>query len=800
MATATKKADTPAKSNIKANKKTASSKKTKSIKQTAGSIPDKIVEKPKRTEADGFTEKETTIKTAELVAEKAEKGTARNAQSKKAATAKNSKSSVSPVKKTARDYSGLNAETLVEMYRVMYLSRRIDDKEIQLKGQNKIFFQISGAGHEAVLVAAAQAMKAGYDWFFPYYRDRALMLGLGMTAQEMLYSAVGAELDPNSHGRQMPSHWGSVALNVPSQSSCTGSQALHAVGAAEASFRAAMLSKELQDKIIGFKGDEVVYMSIGDGTSSEGEVWEALNTACNLKLPVIFVVEDNGYAISVPVEVGTAGGDISKLVSGFPNLLIQKCDGTDPIESYETFKKAVEFCRTRQGAAFVHAKVVRPYSHSLSDDEKLYRPAEELEKDAAIDPIKTFAEFLMTEGIASSEDLEKLRKEVDKEVDEASDIAIVTPQPAPETALRNVFSPDVDPTSKDFDTEEGAELSGNMGTVVDLINRCLHEEMARDERIVIFGEDVADVSREEYLEQVKGKGGVFKVTANLQREFGSARVFNSPLAEANIVGRAVGMAIRNLKPVVEIQFFDYIFPAFHQIRNEVAVTRWRSDGDTKCPMVIRVPVGGYLKGGAVYHSQSGTTLFSHTPGLMIAYPSNALDANGLLRTAIRCDDPVMFLEHKHLYRQIYNKSQYPSSEFMIPFGKAKVVREGYDVTIVTYGALVHRSNEAAKRLEKDGVSVEIIDLRTLVPYDWERIAESVKKTNRVIVAHEDSISYGYGAEIAARISDELFEYLDAPVRRVGATDTFVGYAPQLEDFILPQIDDVETALRELMKY
>ncbi len=794
MATATKKADTAAKTDTKTNKKPTSTKTKKSVKAETGKIPDKIVEKPKRTEADGFTAKSTTIKTGEAVAETAKKETKKSSKTDKSAA-----NGDTSVKKAAKDYSGLSAETLVEMYRTMYMSRRVDDKEIQLKGQNKIFFQISGAGHEAVLVGAAQAMKAGYDWFFPYYRDRALMLGLGMTAQEMLLSAVGAEADPNSHGRQMPSHWGSIELNVPSQSSCTGSQALHAVGAAEASYRASLV-EELQDKIIGFKGDEVVYMSIGDGTSSEGEVWEALNTACNLKLPVIFVVEDNGYAISVPVEVGTAGGDISKLVEGFPNLLIQKCDGTNPIESYETFKKAVEFCRERKGAAFVHAKVIRPYSHSLSDDEKLYRPEEELQKDAEMDPIKTFAEFLMTEEIISSEDLEKLRKEVDKEINEASDIAIVTPQPEGETALRNVFSPDVDPTSKDFDTEEGAELSGNAGTVVDLINHCLHEEMARDERIVIFGEDVADVSREEYLEDVKGKGGVFKVTANLQREFGSARVFNSPLAEANIVGRAVGMALRNLKPVVEIQFFDYIFPAFHQIRNEVAVTRWRSDGDTKCPMVIRVPVGGYLKGGAVYHSQSGTTLFSHTPGLMIAYPSTALDANGLLRTAIRCDDPVLFLEHKHLYRQIYNKSQYPSSEFMIPFGKAKIVREGTDVTVVTFGALVQKSFEAAKRLEKDGVSVEIIDLRTLVPYDWERIAESVKKTSRVIVAHEDPISYGYGAEIAARISDELFEYLDAPVRRVGATDTFVGYAPQLEDFILPQIDDVERALRDLMKY
>ena len=743
-----------------------------------------VAEREKTMEADGYSADEKVHSTAKAAADGAETPTV----------------STPFDSKVTQDRHGLDEKTLVGIYRTMYLSRRVDDKEIQLKGQNKIYFQISGAGHEAVLVAAALAMKPAYDWFFPYYRDRALMLALGMTAQEMLYSAVGAEIDPNSHGRQMPSHWGHKDLNVPSQSSCTGTQALHAVGAAEASYRASLV-KELRDKVTGFKGDEVVYMSVGDGTTSEGEWWEALNTACNLKLPVIFCVEDNGYAISVPVEVGTAGGDISKLISGFPNLFVQKVDGTDPLASYAAFKKAVERCRKRKGPAFIHAKVIRPYSHSLSDDEKLYRPDEERERDAAIDPIKTYAEFLMNEGIASSEQLEALRKEVDAEINKAADIAIEAPQPAPETALRNVFSPDVDPTDRNlFDTEDGAELSGNAGTMVDLINRCMHEEMERDPRIVVFGEDVADCSREQYLETVKGKGGVFKVTANLQRKFGGARVFNSPLAEANIVGRAVGMAIRNLKPVVEIQFFDYIFPAMMQIRNEVALTRWRSDGDTKCPMVMRVPVGGYLKGGAVYHSQSGTTLFSHTPGLMIVYPSTALDANGLLRTAIRCDDPVLFLEHKHLYRQIYNKSQYPSGEFLIPFGKAKTVRAGQDVTIVTYGALVERSNQAAKRLEADGVSVEIIDLRTLVPYDWEAIAESVKKTSRVIVAHEDPISYGYGAEIAARISDELFEYLDAPVRRVGATDTFVGYAPQLEDFILPQSEDVEKAVQELMKY
>ena len=699
----------------------------------------------------------------------------------------------------AREYRGLDREQMIGIYRTMYLSRRIDDKEIQLKGQNKIFFQISGAGHEAVLTAAAMSLRAGYDWFYPYYRDRALCLQLGMTPLEQLLSAVGAEADPNSHGRQMPSHWGHKKLNIVSQSSPTGTQFLQAVGCAEAAYRATLV-EELQKHVRGFQQDEVVYVSTGDGTTSEGEFWESLNTACNLKLPVFYLVEDNGYAISVPVEVQTAGGDVSALLTGFPDLYIQKCDGTDPIESLEACRRAVEYCRARRGPALVHAKVIRPYSHSLSDDEKLYRPDEERTSDAERDPIKRFGALLVQEEILTQDELQKIKDEVDREVNEAADAALASPQPAPETATTFVFSPDVNPTAKEFDTEEGVELSGNAGTMVDLINRCLHTEMERDPRIIVFGEDVADVSREKYLDQVKGKGGVFKVTANLQRKFGSARVFNSPLAEANIVGRAIGMATRGLKPVVEIQFFDYIWPAFHQIRNELALMRWRSAGDFSAPIVMRVPVGGYLKGGAVYHSQSGTTLFAHTPGLRILYPSNALDANGLLRTAIRSDDPVLFLEHKHLYRQAYNKSQYPPDDFMIPFGKAKTVREGTDLTIITFGALVQRSLVAAKKAEDQGINAEVIDLRSLVPYDWEAIARSVKKTNKAIVAHEDSLSFGYGAEIAARISDELFEYLDAPVRRVAALDTFVAYAPQLEDAILPQPDDIGRAITELYSY
>jgi 2-oxoisovalerate dehydrogenase E1 component len=702
----------------------------------------------------------------------------------------------SPASSAPHD-ADLTRDELLAVYRTMLLSRKIDDKEIQLKHQSHIFFQISGAGHEAVLVAAGLTLKAGYDWFYPYYRDRALCLHLGVTPLDMFLAGVGARDDRSSHGRQMPSHWGDPKLHIVTQSSATGTQALQAIGAAEAGVLYSRLT-EIPDRESRFKADEVVYISLGDGSTSQGEFWESVSAACLGHVPVLFLVEDNGYAISVPVAAQTPGGDISRLVRSFPGLHVASVDGTDFFASLRAMRDAVAYVRARKGPALVHALVIRPYSHSFSDDEKLYKTPADREAEARRDPLPRFAEFLKTNGLASDADLAALGAELDREVSAAAATALQAPRPSKDTAELFVYSPDVDPTSAAFDTPAVPE--GNADTMVGLINRTLKDEMARDPRIVVFGEDVADASRPEILDKVPGKGGVFKVTHGLQRLYGSERVFNSSLAEASIIGRATGMATRGLKPVVEIQFFDYIWPAMMQLRDEMSVLRYRSGNEFSCPMVIRVPIGGYLRGGGPYHSQSGESIFAHCPGIRIAFPSTAVDAAGLLRTSIRCDDPVLFLEHKHLYRQTYNKGEYPGKDFMIPFGKAALRQDGTDVVLVTWGALVQRALLAAHHAEKDGISVAVLDLRTIVPYDWETIAAHVKRTNRVIVAHEDQLMCGFGAEIAARIAEELFDHLDAPVARIGALNTPVAYCPDLEEAILPQSSDVLRAIRETARY
>ena len=701
-------------------------------------------------------------------------------------------------REVAGRFHGLTSENLVEAYRLMLLSRKIDDREILLKRQNKAFFQINGVGHEAVLVAAAMHLRPGRDWCFAYYRDRALALALGMTAFEQFLASVGAGADPASGGRQMPSHWGHKNLNLVTQSSCVATQFLHAVGAGIAG-RYRLGRPDAAPAAHKPSSDEIVYVSGGDGSASEGEFWESLNNACLHKVPALFLIEDNNYAISVPVEKQTAGASVSRLVRSFPDLFVTEFDGCDFVESYARLRDAVAYLRAGRGPALAHAHVVRPYSHSLSDDERFYKTKNEREEEAKRDPVVRMRQLLLAEGLIDEPSLVALEEAVHQEVIEAADQALSMRWPSKESWGVHMYSASVDPASKNFETNPQPGPSQE-GTMVDLLNTCLRDEMRRDPSIVIFGQDVADASREENLAEVKGKGGVFKVTFGLQREFGSDRVWNSTLAEASIVGLAIGAAVRGLKPVVEIQFLDYIWPAFMQIRNELATFRWRSNGAFSAPMVIRVPVGGYLRGGAIYHSQSAEVLFTHTPGLRVVMPSNARDANGLLRTAIRSDDPVIFLEHKHLYRQTYNKAQNPGPDYMIPFGKAQKVREGSTVTLVTYGALVHRSVVAAQKAEAQGVSVEILDLRSLAPYDWNAIAESAKKTSRVLVAYEDMRSFGYGAEIAARIGDELFDFLDAPVRRVAAKDSWVAYNPDLEDAILPQAADLETAILELARY
>ena len=714
----------------------------------------------------------------------------------KASPAANAASAVTS--SAAESWGGLSRAEWRHAYRTMLLSRRLDDKEIQLKNQSRTFFQISAAGHEAIQVAAGMTLQAGHDWFFPYYRDQTLCLALGVTPYEMLLASVAAAADPSSGGRQMPAHWSSPQLHIVSPSSCCATQCLHSVGAAEAS----AIARGMPDlaKLIGDRGDEVAFVALGDGSTSEGEFWESLNTACTRRLPVIYLVEDNGYAISVPVEVQTPGGDIAHVVEAFPGLRVIRVDGTDVAASFAAMREAAAHARGGNGPVLVRAAVTRLYSHSMSDDERAYRSTAEREDEEARDPLTRCAAVLADRGLATPEELAAIASDVDREIDDAVDRALQAPQPDPATAARYVYSPSVDPASSEFEAEAAEGGDEAPVTMIASINRTLKDEMARDARIVVFGEDVADASRSAVLSEVPGKGGVFKATLGLQRSYGETRVFNSPLAEANIVGRAVGMAVRGLKPVVEIQFFDYIWPAMMQIRDELTMLRYRSNNAYSCPVVIRAPIGGYLRGGSLYHSQSGESIFAHCPGLRIAYPSNAADAAGLLRTAIRCDDPVLFLEHKHLYRQTYNKAAYPGPDYTLPFARSAVRREGGDITVITWGALVQRTLLAAEQAAQAGIDVRVLDLRTIAPFDWDGIAAAVKATSRVVIAHEDQLTCGFGAELAARIAGELFEHLDAPVKRVGALDCPVAYSPVLEQTILPQSSDILQAIQEVAQY
>ncbi len=693
-----------------------------------------------------------------------------------------------PAREIEPHLKGIPVEELKRAFRLMYTSRSIDDREILMKRQQKIFFQVSAAGHEAIQTAAGMVMRPGYDWFFPYYRDRASSLAMGWTARDMLLQGVGAKTDTASGGRQMPSHWSSPELHIVSSSSPTGSHYLHAVGCADASLR------------LHPERDEVALCSTGEGATSQGEFWESLNIACLGKLPIIYLIQDNEFAISTPVEVQTAGGSISRLVKSFPGLKVTEIEGSDFVTCYLAMQEAAQYCREGRGPAFVHAHVTRPYSHSLSDDERNYKSATEREREAERDPIPLMERFLLEKGVYSREEIASIRGEIDREISRIESDVLLEPMPDPAGVMEFLYSDKVDPTSSAFDTP--AREHGEPRTMLDAINLTLHEEMRYNPKMLVFGEDVADCSRSEHLAEVKGKGGVFKVTLGLQREFGDDRCFNSTLAEAGIVGRALGMALRGMKPVVEIQFFDYIWPAMMQIRDELCTMRWRSYNGFPCPIVIRVPIGGYLNGGSIYHSQSGEVAFTHIPGLRVVFPSNARDAAGLLRTAIRCDDPVLYLEHKRLYREPYNRNPHAGADFMIPFGKARVARPGENLTVIAYGALVHKAELAAAEIEREepGCSVEVIDLRSLSPYDWEAIKTSVEKTNRVIVAHEDTLSWGYGAEIAARIADELFHRLDAPVGRVAAKDVWVAYNPILENEILPQVSDLTAEMRRLLTY
>jgi len=690
---------------------------------------------------------------------------------------------------------GFPASELVEDFRLACVSRALDDREIVLQKQSRVFFQISGAGHEILLLALARSLRPAYDWFFPYYRDRALALALGVTPLDIMLQAVGSSLDPASGGRQMPCHWGAVNRNIVTQSSPTGSQCLPAVGCAEAS---RYIARRPGLPGCAAHGDEITYVSLGEGATSEGEFWESLNTACRLHLPTLFVVADNGYAISVRAA-DQSPAPVAELVRGFRGLAVTRMDGWDYASCRNKGARAVARVRAGEGPGLIHAHVTRPYSHSSADSQAKYRDAGELALEQAHDPIDTLERQLVSAGVLTEDQAAALRAEARAMAAAAAEEALAAPRPDPATVTDNVVRlPWLGGAGAEPEPGPAEEAAAEPVVMAEAIRLTLHELLAGDERIRVFGEDVADAD-DDVLDHVEGKGGVFGVTRGLQRRFGSARCFNTPLAESNIIGRGVGQALRGLRPCAEIQFFDYIWPAMQQLRSEAATIRWRSNGDFTCPLVVRVAIGGYLTGGAIWHSQSGESIFAHIPGLLVAFPSRARDAVGLLRSAFAAEDPVLFLEHKHLYRQHYAADPIPGPGWMLPFGRGSVARRGDDLTIATWGATVHKSLEAAEHLAEEGCSVEVVDLRTIAPWDHDIVCESVQRTGRLVVVHEDTLTAGFGAEVAAWVAEHCFWDLDAPVGRVAAKDTFVGYEPSLEHAILPQVQDIVDAARALSK-
>ncbi|MCH7722330.1 MAG: dehydrogenase E1 component subunit alpha/beta [Bacteroidetes bacterium] len=690
-------------------------------------------------------------------------------------TKKNVKDSVKPSngKGIKNILNKISNQELIDTLRMMVLARTIDQKAMNFLRQGKTFFHIAGAGHEAIQAAVGLQLDKENDWYFPYYRDLTLVLYSGVTTKEFFLQSFAKESDPASGGRQLSSHWGSKRNRLVSQSSPTGTQFLHAVGSALASVK---------------QGEKrISYVSSGEGTTSQGEFHESVNWASREKLPVLFVIQNNRYAISVPVEEQSGGKDnsIAEMMSGFENLKRLRVDGTDFFKSYEKVEEALKYIKSGLGPALIEAECVRLLSHSSSDDQKKYRPDEELIEDKSKCPNEKMANTLIAEGIITNEDYVLLKQEVTDYVGKEADEAMLESEPDPNDAHKYVFDESGFNETLGY---EKSEPSGSKIVMVDAINHAMHEEMKRNDKMYIFGEDIAD-----------RKGGVFTATKGLSSEFGYDRVFNSPLAEASIIGVATGMALAGLKPVVEIQFADYIWPGFMQLRNETATMRYRSNNVWASPLVVRVATGGYIHGG-LYHSQNIESIFAHVPGLYIAYPSNAADAKGLLKTACRINDPVIFCEHKALYRQSYASSPEPDENYLLPFGKAKVVAEGTDITVVSYGLSVWDSVFAAKRLSEEGYSVEVIDIRTIIPLDEETIFNSVKKTGKVIVIHEDTLTAGFGAEIAARVADSCFQFLDGPVKRIAAKDSHIPYSPVLEPAILPGREDVYTGIKDLLKF